>query len=160
LFSAFSVTFLANILNSIRKDLLNLCSLAKFITMKDSGKIIVALLAGAAVGAAVALLLAPSSGAELREDISDYANDLANAIRDKAESAANSIREYGNSTLERSKSKFRSTVNDLSSYRDGVTDKVRSKASDLVDAGRDMVEQAKSRVKGSANDVNDSIQNV
>ena len=106
--------------------------------MKDQAKVIVALLAGAAVGAAVALLLAPSSGSELREDIADYVDDVVGSARNKAESAANSIREYGNNT----KSKFRSAVNDLSNYKDGVVDSVKSK------------------VKSGADDLNDSIQDA
>ena len=93
--------------------------------MKDQAKVIVALLAGAAVGAAVALLLAPSSGSELREDIADYVDDIVSSARNKAESAANSIREYGNSTLEKSKSKFRGAVNDLSNYKDGVAESIK-----------------------------------
>jgi gas vesicle protein len=128
--------------------------------MKDQGKIIIALLAGAAVGAAVALLLAPSSGSELREDISDYFDDIAGTVRNKAESAANSVREYSNNAIERSKSKFRSTVNDLSNYKDGITDKVKTRANNAVEAGRDAIEHAKSRVKGAADDANDSIQSA
>lgn len=110
--------------------------------MKDQAKVIVALLAGAAVGAAVALLLAPSSGSELREDIADYVDDVISSARNKAESAANSIREYGNDTIEKSKSKFRSAVNDLSNYKDGVVDSVKSK------------------VKSGADELNDSVQNA
>jgi len=110
--------------------------------MKDQAKIIVALLAGAAVGAAVALLLAPSSGAELREDIADYVDDVVSSARNKAESAANRVREYGNDTIEKSKSKFRSAVNDLSNYKDGVVDSVKSK------------------VKSGADDLNDSVQDA
>ncbi|MFB9844811.1 YtxH domain-containing protein [Mucilaginibacter ginsenosidivorans] len=126
--------------------------------MKDSAKIIVALLAGAAAGAAVALLLAPSSGSELRDDIADYVNDITGSIRNKAESAANNLREYGNSTLERSKSKFRSTVNDLANMKEDVADKVRSRSNNVVEAGKEAIGRAKSGVKGAADDLNDSIQ--
>jgi gas vesicle protein len=128
--------------------------------MKDQGKIIVALLAGAAVGAAVALLLAPSSGSDLREDISGYVDDLIGAAKDKADQTAKNLRDYGTSAVERSKSKFRSAVNDLSDYKDGVVDTVKSKANHVADAGREAVESAKSRVKGSSNDLNDNIQDA
>jgi gas vesicle protein len=128
--------------------------------MKDQGKIIVALLAGAAVGAAVALLLAPSSGRELREDIADYVDDLAGTVRDRAESTANNVREYSNGALDRSKSKFRSAINDLLNYRDNVTDKVKTRANNVVEAGKEAVEHAKSRAKGAADDANDSIQSA
>ncbi|MBV8389003.1 MAG: YtxH domain-containing protein [Mucilaginibacter sp.] len=110
--------------------------------MKDQAKVIVALLAGAAVGAAVALLLAPSSGSELREDIADYVDDLVSSARNKAESAASSIREYGSNTLEKSKSKFRSAVDELSNYKDGVVDSIKSKAKSGADELKDSIQDA------------------
>jgi gas vesicle protein len=124
--------------------------------MKDSGKIIIALLAGAAVGAAVGILLAPSSGAELREDIADYVNDLVESAKGKA----NNLREYGSSAVERSKSKFRSAVNNLADYKDEVAGNVRARAGNAAEAGKEVVEHAKSKVKGAANDLNDSIQDA
>ena len=128
--------------------------------MKDQAKIIVALLAGAAVGAAVSLLLAPSSGSELREDITDYVDDIVSSARNRAEETANSLRNYGNSTIERSRSKFRNAVDDLSDYKDGVVENARSKANHVANAGRDAVNHAKSKVKSGADDVNDSIQDA
>ena len=116
--------------------------------MKESGKIIVALLAGAAVGAAVALLLAPSSGADLREDISDYMNDLVDNVKGKA----SDLREYGSNALERSKSKFRNAVNDLSNYKDDLVDKAKTRAGEAV-------ENARSHIKGASDQANDAIQN-
>ena len=124
--------------------------------MKDQAKIIVALLAGAAVGAAVGLLLAPSSGSQLREDIADYVDDVISSARNKAEATANNLREYGNTA----KSKFRSAVDDLSEYKDGVVDSVKSKASNVADAGREAVNHVKSRVKSGADDLNDSVQDA
>src|ERR1700712_2276384 len=112
--------------------------------MKDQAKIIVALLAGAAVGAAVSLLLAPSSGSELREDIADYVDDIIGSAKTRAETAANNLREYGNSTLERSRSKFRSAVDDLNDYKDGVVDTARSKANHVADAGKEALNHVKS----------------
>jgi gas vesicle protein len=128
--------------------------------MKDQGKIIVALLAGAAVGAAVSLLLAPSSGSELRGDIADYVDDIVGSAKNRAEAAANNIREYGSNTIERSKSRFRSAVNDLSDYKDGVVDHVKSKANNVADAGREAVNNVKSKVKSGADDLNDSVQDA
>jgi gas vesicle protein len=124
--------------------------------MKDQGKIIIALLAGAAVGAAIGLLLAPSSGSQLREDIADYVDDVISSARNKAEATANNLREYGNTA----KSKFRSAVDDLSEYKDGVVGNVKSKASNLADAGREAVNHVKSRVQSGADDLNDSVQDA
>ncbi len=44
-------------------------------SMNNAGKILAALLGGAAVGAAIALLLAPKSGAELRDEITSVAKE-------------------------------------------------------------------------------------
>ena len=124
--------------------------------MKDQGKIIIALLAGAAVGAAIGLLLAPSSGSQLREDIGEYVDDVISSARNKAEATANNLREYGNTA----KSKFRSAVDDLSEYKDGVVGNVKSKASNLAEAGREAVNHVKSRVQSGADDLNDSVQDA
>src|ERR1700754_4459210 len=115
--------------------------------MKDQAKILVALLAGAAVGAAVGLLLAPSSGADLRGEIADYVDDVIGSAKERAESTTNNLREYGNNAISRSKSKFRSAVNDLSDYKDGVVDSVKSRANSVADAGKEVIENAKAKVK-------------
>jgi gas vesicle protein len=124
--------------------------------MKDQAKIIVALLAGAAVGAAIGLLLAPSSGSQLREDIADYVDDVISSARNQAESTANNLREYGNTA----KSKFKNAVDDLSEYKDGVVGSVKSKAHNVADAGREAVNHVKSRVQSGADDLNDSVQDA
>jgi gas vesicle protein len=128
--------------------------------MKDQAKIIVALLAGAAVGAAVSLLLAPSSGAELRDDIADYVDDVINTARNKAEATANNLRDYGNNALKRSKSKFKETMDDLSDYTDDVVSNARSKGNNIAGMGRETINHLKSKVKSGADDLNDSIQNA
>ena len=126
--------------------------------MKDQGKIIVALLAGAAVGAAVALLLAPASGSEVREEISDYLNDITGAVKNKAESAANSLRDYGNNAIDRTRSKIRGAVDEFENYKDGLVDKAKAKTFQAAEPGLEAAEHLKSRIKGSAKDLNDLIQ--
>ncbi len=53
-------------------------------TARGSAGKILAFVAGAAVGAAAALLLAPKSGEELRGDIADAVNDGAKQVRSAA----------------------------------------------------------------------------
>lgn len=53
--------------------------------MKDSGKIVTALLAGLAAGAVLGVLFAPEKGSETRDKINDSLGDLADAIKERAE---------------------------------------------------------------------------
>jgi gas vesicle protein len=51
--------------------------------MNNNGKLIAALLAGAAVGAILGVLFAPDSGSATRKKIMDSTDDLADSIKDK-----------------------------------------------------------------------------
>ena len=52
--------------------------------MNSTSKIVLGVLAGVAAGAALGLLLAPESGAEMRRKISEGTGDLIDEILDKA----------------------------------------------------------------------------
>ncbi len=52
--------------------------------MKDNTKVVVALLAGLAAGAALGILFAPDKGAETRDKLSDSLKKLGDSIKDTA----------------------------------------------------------------------------
>ena len=67
--------------------------------MKDSGKVVTALLAGLAAGAVLGLLFAPERGSETRDKINDSLSDLADAIKERAEQQIDSLNEIKEKVL-------------------------------------------------------------
>lgn len=53
--------------------------------MNDNTKVVAALLAGLAAGAALGILFAPSKGSETREKINDSLKDLGEALKERSE---------------------------------------------------------------------------
>ena len=88
--------------------------------MNDSSKVLVALLAGLAAGAALGLLFAPEKGSETRDKLSQSLKDLGDSIRDKAADE----------------------INNLSNLKDRVVSSVKSKLDDQQGAFDDETEHA------------------
>jgi gas vesicle protein len=61
--------------------------------MKDSGTVLLAFVVGVAVGAGAALLLAPQSGEETREWISEAVEDEAYRLRRKAKRSLDQVQD-------------------------------------------------------------------
>lgn len=88
------------------------------------GGFLMGVVCGAAVGAAVGLLLAPRSGAELRGQIADGAERFRRQAADAANRAS-------------------STINDIVSRGRDAAARGRETVSDLVDRGRDAAERGR-----------------
>lgn len=61
--------------------------------MTKETKIVAGLLAGAALGAAVALILSTDKGDDLKESVSEWLADLIDASKDKIASATSSAKD-------------------------------------------------------------------
>lgn len=88
--------------------------------MKDNTKVIVALLAGMAAGAALGILFAPESGTETRDKLSESLKNLGDSIK---ETAAKEI-------------------DNLVGLKDKVVDNIKSKVKGAEDEYQDDLEHA------------------
>lgn len=61
--------------------------------MNTNTKIVIALLAGVAVGATLGILFAPESGSETREKLNNALKDLGDSIKDLANSGLEDLNE-------------------------------------------------------------------
>lgn len=79
----------------------------------SASTVLVSFLAGAALGAGLALLYAPKSGKETREQISDLADDAVDKIKEYTREAQEKIKtvlEEGKETLKEKKSILSSAI--------------------------------------------------
>jgi gas vesicle protein len=78
-----------------------------------AGTVLVSLVAGAAIGAGLALLYAPKSGQEMRETIADFAEDAVDKIKEYTKEAQDKIKtaiEDGKETIIEKKSILTSAI--------------------------------------------------
>lgn len=73
--------------------------------MKDSGKIVTALLAGLAAGAVLGVLFAPEKGTETREKLNDSLADLGDVLKERAEEQLDQLNDLKNKVLAAVKNK-------------------------------------------------------
>lgn len=66
----------------------------------DAKNLIGGLLAGAAVGVAIGMLLAPDSGSNTRKKISDGSRKLTDSIKDSVDGSIDSLKEKFNSGMD------------------------------------------------------------
>lgn len=85
--------------------------------MNDNSKVVVALLAGLAAGAALGILFAPDKGDETRDKLSQSLKDFSDSIRDKAADEINNLSGLKDKVVNSIKTKLRSVEDE---YNDDI----------------------------------------
>jgi gas vesicle protein len=75
--------------------------------MNDNSKLIVALLAGVAAGAALGILFAPDKGTDTRDRLTDALRNLGDTIRDRAAEEIEGLSDLKERVVDNVKTKFR-----------------------------------------------------
>lgn len=111
-----------------------------------------AFLAGALIGAGVALLLAPQSGSELRAMLRDYANRTKDDLVEKGQEAWDTAVERGKEYYDKGEEAIRDAGRSAKEFanqgQDAVRDAGRS-AKEFVKQGKHAVEETANEMSGS-----------
>ncbi|ULA65066.1 MAG: YtxH domain-containing protein [Nitrospira sp.] len=106
----------------------------------SSATVLVAFLSGAALGAVAALLLAPQSGRESREQLRGYARRAEDNLRDFAGRAEDNLRDLAG----RAGETFDEVVEQGKEYVDAKKSVLR----EAFEAGRDAMKRERDRIRG------------
>jgi gas vesicle protein len=88
--------------------------------MSDNSKVLVALLAGVAAGAALGLLFAPEKGSETRDKLGQSLKDFGDSIKDRAADEINNLTNLKDKVVDSIKSKLRDVEDEYSSEVENV----------------------------------------
>jgi len=86
--------------------------------MKDNSKVVVALLAGLAAGAALGILFAPGKGDETRDKLSESLKNLGDSIRETAANEINNLVGMKDKIVDNIKTRFNDT--EAEEYQDDL----------------------------------------
>jgi len=75
--------------------------------MNDNSKVVIALLAGLAAGAALGLLFAPEKGSETRDKLSESLKNLGDSIKEVAAAEIDKLTELKDKVVENIKGKLK-----------------------------------------------------
>ncbi len=114
--------------------------------------LLIGFLTGAAVGSIIALLFAPKSGRELREDIKNKSQDLmgdAEQYLSNAKEKANQLINEGKKKSERLVADTKEKVDELLGEAEKILSDAKDKTGNLVQAGKEKIEKESDRLKSA-----------
>jgi gas vesicle protein len=88
--------------------------------MNDNSKVLVALLAGLAAGAALGLLFAPEKGSDTRDKLGQSLKDFGDSIKDRAAEEINNLSNLKEKVVDSIKSKLRDVEDEYSSEVENI----------------------------------------
>src|SRR6476660_4123261 len=96
--------------------------------MNDNSKVLAALLAGLAAGAAIGILFAPEKGSETRDKLNDSLKNLGDSIKDRAADEIGNLTEFKDKVVESIKNKLKGAEEEYVNAKETVS-KAASSAS-------------------------------
>lgn len=81
--------------------------------MSDNTKVLAALLAGMAAGAAIGILFAPEKGSETRHKLNDSLKDLGDAIKDRSNEQLHHVNELADRLIKTVKTKLKKAEHEI-----------------------------------------------
>jgi gas vesicle protein len=106
--------------------------------MNDNSKVLVALLAGIAAGAAIGILFAPESGVETRDKLGDSLKNLSDSIKDRAADEFGNLSEFKDKVVDNLKTKLSAAEGEIAT----LTGKAKSAFAGASDKAEYAVNQA------------------